>query len=64
MREVLRALAMTLWPRERASSAMNLPKPLEAAVMNHTGVWEDMVDGLSVLGVIGDVVELGSGNAV
>lgn len=35
--EVLRALAMTLWPRDRASSAMYLPKPDEAAVMNQTG---------------------------
>ena len=43
IRDVLRALAMTLWPRERASSAMYLPKPLEAAVMNHTGVWVDIV---------------------
>ena len=35
--EVLRALAMTLWPRDRASRAMYLPKPDEAAVMNQTG---------------------------
>lgn len=40
MRDVLRAEAMTLWPLERASRAMYLPKPLEAAVMNQTGVWD------------------------
>jgi len=45
MRERLRALAMTLCPRARASRAMDLPKPLEAAVMNHTGVWVAIVMG-------------------
>ena len=35
--EELRAVAMTVKPRFRASSAMPLPKPLEAAVMNQTG---------------------------
>lgn len=39
---VLRALAMTLWPRERASKAMYLPKPELEAVMNHTGVLDIM----------------------
>lgn len=36
--EVFRALAMTLWPRERASRAMYFSKPDEAAEMNQTGV--------------------------
>jgi len=36
---------MTLWPRERASRAIYLPKPLEAAVMNQTGVCDVMIAG-------------------
>ena len=35
--EELRAVATTVKPRLRASRAMPLPKPLEAAVMNQTG---------------------------
>lgn len=43
MLEVLRALAMTLWPRDRASRAMYFPNPEEAPVMNQTGVREPIV---------------------
>lgn len=43
IREVERAEAMTRCPRERASRAMWCPKPEEAAVMNQTGVWVDMM---------------------
>jgi hypothetical protein len=41
--EIERALAMTECPRERASRAMDFPKPAEAPVMNQTGGW-DVVD--------------------
>jgi hypothetical protein len=37
MRDVLRAVAMTVWPRFKASRAISCPKPPEAAVMNQTG---------------------------
>lgn len=43
IRAVLRALAMTLWPRARASRAIYFPKPELAAVMNHIGVLFDIV---------------------
>src|ERR1041385_8127183 len=39
----LRAVAMTLWPRFKAESAISLPNPELAAVMNHTGVGSAMV---------------------
>lgn len=45
--DVSRAVAMTLCPRDKASSAMLCPNPLEAAVINHTGACSAITVGSS-----------------
>lgn len=56
-REGERALAITMWPRERAWRAMCLPKPDAAPVMNHTGGEEGDVEDI-VCGGLGWIRKL------